>query len=56
MKCPLKTIKETTYRFDKTETVTTTFGECDLRLCMAYNASKGECRMMIGNREKEKNT
>ena len=54
MKCPLKPIKvhETAYGTkvsgeQAVATIKTDFGDCDLRLCMAYNAAKGICRMMI---------
>lgn len=53
MKCPLKTVKTQTAldtTSDKTLVkIEVDFGECDLRMCMGYNASKGICRMMERN-------
>lgn len=62
MKCPLKPIKIHKNRYDNLcngardsyeatiAKIETDFGECDLRNCMAYNASKGKCMMMEGNK------
>lgn len=58
MKCPLKPIKVHKNSYDRpcngsgdsynatVAKIETDFGECDLRLCMAYKASTGQCRMM----------
>ena len=58
MKCPLKPIKTHKNSYDRpcngagdsynatVAKIETDFGECDLRLCMAYHASTGKCRMM----------
>ena len=58
MKCPLKPIKTHKNSYDRpcngagdsynatVAKIETTFGECDLKLCMAYNASTGKCHMM----------
>ena len=62
MKCPLKPIKIHKNRLDglcngprndyqaTVAKIETDFGECDFRNCMAYNASRGKCMMMEGNR------
>ena len=62
MKCPLKPIKIHKNRYDNLcngardsyeatiAKIETDFGECELRHCMAYNASKGKCMMMEGNK------
>lgn len=58
MKCPLKPIKVHKNSYDRpcngsgdsynatVAKIETNFGECDLRLCMAYKASTGQCQMM----------
>lgn len=54
MKCPLKPIKIHKNRYDNLcngfeatiAKIETDFGECDLRLCMAYMPSTGKCKMM----------
>ena len=54
MKCPFKLIKihknkygEECYSADSViAKIETDFGECDLRLCMAYMPSTGKCKMM----------
>lgn len=58
MKCPLKPIKIHKNRYDNLcngardsyeatiAKIETDFGECDLRLCMAYVPSTNKCKMM----------